>query len=356
MSQVLSQNEVDALLSSVMEGELEEMLDEKKEPEAPAQAAAPAAAPVPQAQAAYQPRVVAPPRNVKVDQYDLFNQDRIMRGNMPMLEVVHDKFCRDFRTALAIDFRKVVDVEVGDIKLIKMQDFLNRLPIPSCMSIFSMDPLTGNGLVTFDSEFVFVMVDIACGGPGKSRFRVEGREFSGIELNIVEKVVVRALEDWQNAWTPIHHVEVRFARTEINPQFVSIAHPTEVVVLFNATIDIEGVTGGMTFVLPYAMIEPLKERLAKGVVGERKELEKVWKENMARHINESRVSVRGVFGNVQMTVGRLLGLEVGDLIDLDAQVGDPVVLEVEGMRKFMARTGIYRGSKAVQIIGAVEEH
>lgn len=339
MSQVLSQNEVDALLKSVMESEMEEF--EEEENEAAESASSTSSKNVPSSK-------------MEVQDYELTGQDRIARGKMPMLEVIHDKFCRDFRTILSIDLRKVVDVEVGEIKLLKFRDFLKLLPTPSCLSLFSMEPLAGNALMTFDSEFVFVLVDIFCGGLGKARYRVEGRDFTAIELGIVNSVVRRGLEELERSWKPIHQVSVKFTRTEINPQFISIAHPSEIVLLFKANIDVEGMTGGLTIVLPYSMIEPLKSKLSKGVIGERVEMERVWRANIRHSMLTAHVGVTGVFGNATLTVGELLNMKPGDILEIDAHEDDPIVLEVEGKEKFYARTGIHRGNKAVQIVGEIE--
>jgi flagellar motor switch protein FliM len=286
----------------------------------------------------------------EVRPYDITNQDRVMRGNMPMLEVLHDRFCRDFRTTLSMDLRRMVDVEAGKIELIKFRDFLNELPVPSCLSLFSMDPLTGNGLVTFDSELIFVLVDIFCGGQARKRFRVEGREFTSIEQGIVKKVVERATEQIEETWEPLLPVKVNFARSEVNPQFVNIAHPTEVVVTFKADIDIEGNTGWMTIVLPYSMIEPIKKKLSKGVIGDRAEFEKMWRDGIRQKIHEATVELSCVLGFVDVTIGRLMDMEKGDIIEMDTYIDDPVILHAEGQPKYTARSGIFKGNKALQIL------
>lgn len=353
MNQVLSQNEVDALLSVVMEEEPEEVQAEENVSDG-ATGGSGSNGESDNRQASGQSSGSAGGRDESVESYDLMNQDRIMRGKMPMLEVIHDKFCRDFRTSLSLDLRKMVDIEASTIELVKFREFLHKLPTPSCMSLFNMEPLTGSGLVTFDPEFIFLMVDIFCGGMGSLQFKVEGREFTSIEQGIVKKVVERSLMEWAKAWKPLHEVNVQFSRTEINPQFVNLAHPTEIIVIFKSNVDVEGTRGWMQVILPYAMIEPLRTKLSKGVVGDRVELEKLWRQNMQQKIIESMVEMTGVLGKVKMDIGNLLDMQVGDIVELNTALDEPVIMEVEGEEKFLARSGVCRGNKAIQIMDAIE--
>lgn len=354
MNQVLSQNEVDALLNSVMEDETSDVLvEDEAQEEMPARDSTSE----PKSKSRGTSNQDATGGSMKaevIESYDLMNQDRIMRGKMPMLEVIHDKFCRDFRTSLSLDLRKMVDIEAGTIELVKFREFFNKLSVPSCMSLFNMEPLTGSGLITFDPEFIFLMVDIFCGGMGSHQFKVEGREFTSIEQGIVGKVVERALVEWAKAWKPLHEVNVQLTRTEINPQFVNLAHPTEIIVIFKANVDVEGTRGWMQVVLPYTMIEPLRAKLSKGVVGDRVELEKLWRQNMQQKITESYVEITGVLGKVSMSIGNLLDMQKGDIIELSTALDDPLVVEVGGEQKFFARSGVCRGNKAIQITEATE--
>jgi flagellar motor switch protein FliM len=255
---------------------------------------------------------------------------------------------------MSMDLRRMVDIEPGRIRLIKFREFLNSLPVPSCLSLFTMEPLTGSGLITFDSEFIFLLVDLFCGGLGKTRFRIEGREFTSIEQGIVGKVVIRALAQMSDAWEALYPVTVNFTRTEINPQFINLAHPTEIVVRFTAAIDIEGVGGTMSIVLPYSMIEPIKGKLERGVIGERIELERIWRESMEGKIIESDVDMTGVLGKLNLSIGKLIKLKVDDILELDTGVDDLMTVEVQGRPKFYGRTGRHKGYKAVQILEVAE--
>jgi len=330
MSQVLSQDEVDALLSAVKDGQIESVIEEK---------------------ASNVPEKSRPLDDKDIRPYDITSQDRIFRGKMPMLEVIHEKFCRDFRSALSIELRRVVDVEVGDIRLIKFSEFLNSLPLPTSINLFKMEPFRGMGAIIIESNFTFVLVNIFLGGSGKVRFRVEGRDFTAIELNIVRKVVKTALTEFQKAWDPVQPLKVNFQRTEINPQFVSIAHPTEIVLVIESSVDVEGNSGLVQVVLPYAMIEPIKEKLSSAFLGEGTAYDdKLWRNVIETAIREAEIEMIAQFGEVEVTVDQLANLKAGQILQLDKFADAPVEIIIDSIAKFNAVVGIERGYKALKIL------
>jgi flagellar motor switch protein FliM len=333
MGQVLSQEEVDALLSAVSSGVIESVAEERGMIAAPA-------------------RAVAGGREDKdVRPYDLTSQDRIFRGKMPMLEVIHEKFCRDLRSNLSLDLRRVVDVEVGDIRLIKFSEFINSLPLPTSINLFRMEPFRGMGAIIIESNFTFVLVNIFLGGSGKGRFRIEGRDFTPIELNFVRKVVVNALLEFQKAWEPVQPVKIEFQRTEINPQFVSIAHPTEIVLVVESSVDVEGNSGLIQIVMPYSMIEPIKAKLSSSFLGEGASYDdKLWRNTFEGAAREAVVDIVARFGQGAVTVGDLMSLREGQIIQLEKFSDQPVDVLVESIPKFKATVGIERGYKAIKIL------
>ncbi len=333
MNQILSQNEVDALLAAVSEGAIDD------EPETPA------------ASSSARRR---DGRSVDVRPYDLTSQERILRGNMPMLDVIHEKFCRDFSGTLSLEVGHLSELVAEKIRLMKYQEFINSLPVPSCLSLFKIEPLPGNGVVVVDSQFVFTLVDIFCGGSGSSRFRVEGRDFSSIELGILRRIVRKALADLEKAWAPVFPTQIEFLRTEINPQFVSIAHPTEAVISLESKVDVEGAFGRFQTVLPYATIEPIKDLLTKNYVGEKSDLDKLWKNEVRGHIMESAVELRAIMGTAELSIGRILGLKEGEILSLEQFADEPIDLMVEGVNKFKVESGVFRGYKALQVVGKTD--
>ncbi|MBZ0270409.1 flagellar motor switch protein FliM [bacterium] len=325
MRNVLSQNEVDALLAAVSEGDFEDGAG-------------------------------GGGHSGEVRNYDLTSQDRIFRGKMPILDVIHEKFCRDFRSTLSLDLGRLANLEPNGISLLKFQEFLNGLPVPSCLSLFKIDPLPGNGVVVVESQFVFTLVDIFCGGSGNSRFRIEGRDFTSIEIGIVRKIVKKALAELGHSWRPVFPVDIGFIRTEINPQFVSIAHPTEVVVNMESLVDVEGATGLMQIVVPYASIEPIRERLSQNYVGDKNEIDRLWKKEIRGHIKDASVELKAEMGTAELSIGKILSLQPGDEIMLDNFVQDAMHVQVEGIPKFRAETGLTRQQsyKALEILDFTE--
>jgi flagellar motor switch protein FliM len=270
---------------------------------------------------------------------------------MPMLEVIHEKFCRDLRSNLSLDLRRVVDVEVGDIRLIKFSEFINSLPLPTSINLFRMEPFRGMGAIIIESNFTFVLVNIFLGGSGKGRFRIEGRDFTPIELNFVRKVVVNALLEFQKAWEPVQPVKIEFQRTEINPQFVSIAHPTEIVLVVESSVDVEGNSGLIQIVMPYSMIEPIKAKLSSSFLGEGASYDdKLWRNTFEGAAREAVVDIVARFGQGAVTVGDLMSLREGQIIQLEKFSDQPVDVLVESIPKFKATVGIERGYKAIKIL------
>ena len=215
MSQILTQEEVDALLKGISDGEVE--TESQKE---------------------YDPSVAA--------RYDLTSQDRIIRGRMPTLEMTNEKFARIFRATLSSLLRKVVSVTTLSIDTIKYGDFLKTLPVPTSLHLFRIDPLRGNAIIVVESKVIFTLVDIVFGGTGRNGFKVEGREFTAIENNLIKKVVLSALLDLEKAWKALLDVKMTYQRSEVNPQFAHIVPLTDVVVVINFEVEMDYSSGIMS--------------------------------------------------------------------------------------------------------------
>jgi flagellar motor switch protein FliM len=229
MSKILNQDEVDALLRGISGGEIE------TEEEVAADTGG----------------IVA---------FDLANQDRIIRGRMPVLEIINDRFSRLCTSALANTMRKRVDVNPISIDMSKFGDFMRSLPVPTSINIFKIDPLRGNALLVVDTRLVFSLVENFFGGAG-SQPKIEGRDFTPIEQSIIVKVVKIILANLEDAWRPVHEVSIELLRSEINPQFATIVPPSDVVVVISFEVELENALGSMVLALPYATIEPIRSKL-----------------------------------------------------------------------------------------------
>lgn len=324
MSKILSQDEVDTLLRGLTGGEVEadsEVLEDDS----------------------------------GIVPFDLSNQDRIIRGRMPVLEIINDRFSRLATNALANAMRKRVDVNPISIDMSKFGDFMRSLPVPTSINIFKLDPLRGNAILVVDSRLVFALVENFFGGAG-SQPKVEGRDFTPIEQAIISKVVKVALANLEDAWRPVHEVHIELIRSEINPQFAAIVPPSDVVVVVTFEVELENAIGSMIACLPYATIEPIRSKLYASFQSERLEVDHAWISRFKERLMETPVELVVQFGKSQLTGRQLLSLKEGDIILLDTDMDDLLLGEVQGVRKFWGQPGTVKSNKAFQVIREEETH
>jgi flagellar motor switch protein FliM len=318
MSQILTQEEVDALLKGVSGGEIET----ETSLEVDASGAIP---------------------------YDLTSQDRIIRGRMPTLEIINDRFARLFRETLSTSLRKMVDVSAISTDMMKFGEFLKTLPVPTSIHILRFDPLRGNSLMIFESKLVFTLVDLFLGGKGTTTVKIEGREFTNIENRIIYKVLKDATQNMERAWNPVHNVQIEHVRSEINPQFVGIVPPSDVVVVVSFDIEMEFASGGMTLCMPYASLEPIKDKLYAGYQSDHLEVDHAWLRRFYEQLKKASVALSVELGHTTLKARNLLGLAVGDVLFLDENAHEDAIIKVEGVPKFLGIPGIVRGNHAIQI-------
>ncbi len=312
----LSQHEIDALLSVVNQGQLDLEGDGRN---------------------------AAHDGPAEVVKYDLLSQDRIIRGRMPTLDIINDRFARQFRITVSNALRKMVQVSVESTSLMKYGEFLNYLPIPSCLNIVRLHPLRGLCVVVVEAKLIFAFLNNFFGGATNAQERVESRDFTAVELMIVRKVVDLFLEDLEEAWEPVYRLDGEYLRTEINPQFLAVAAPSDVVVLTSFDLEMESVRGTVQLVVPYGTIEPIRQNLATGMQAEGGDADQSWGEQLTAHLNAAPVEATVQLGSTPVTVRELLDLRVGDILALDQDAGGPLRLRVGGRDKFevtpVARAG-----------------
>jgi flagellar motor switch protein FliM len=323
MSKILSQDEVDALLKGMSGGEIEVETDAGSEADG-------------------------------VIVYDLTNQDRIIRGRMPTLEIINDRFARLFRTTLSSALRKIVDMTTTSVDMVKFGEFMRSLPVPTSLHIFKMDPLRGHAIFVLESKLVFNLVETFLGGTGGGEVKIEGRDFTAIEHQLTRKVVLLALKDMEQAWKPVHDVTMVYQRTEINPQFASIVPPTDVVIVVKFEMEMEHAAGTITVCIPYSTVEPIRTKLYAGFQSDQLEVDHEWMRRFREQLKEAEVDFTVELGKAQLQSGELLGLKVGDVLQLDKDVNDILIGMVEGVPKFRGRPGTYRGAKAFRVEGYVD--
>lgn len=318
MSKILDQDEVDALLRGLSGGEIEAEND-----------------------------ILEDDSGVVV--FDLSNQDRIIRGRMPVLEIINDRFARLASNAMANAMRKRADVNPISIDMSKFGDFMRSLPVPTSINIFKLDPLRGNAILVVDSRLVFAMVESFFGGAG-SQPKIEGRDFTPIEQAIINRVVRIALENMEESWQPVHEVHIELVRSEVNPQFAAIVPPSDVVVVVTFEVELENAIGSLIVCLPYATIEPIRSKLYAAFQTERLEIDHAWISRFRDRLMETPVDVGVTFGTTQLTGRQLLDLKVGDILLLDQDEDDLLTARIQGILKFLGQPGFVKGNKAFRVV------
>jgi flagellar motor switch protein FliM len=333
MNQVLSQSEVDALLAAVSDGDV-------------------GSSEAPKAESA----AVGKVDERKVTSYDLTSQDRIIRGRLPQLEVIYEKFMRAFRVSLSSALRKIASITLTSTEFLKFGEFINTLPMPTCMSVLRFGNLRGSALLVIESKLAYALVDSFFGGADRPYTKIDGKDFTPIELSIVKKVVELAIHDMENAWASIEKIGCSFVRTEVNPQFVGIVPPTDVVIASTFDVELENATGTISIVIPYATIEPIKQKLSTGFQVESDQTDKkLWTSIIQEQLLETDLEVKVNLGETEIKLRDLMGLKVGDVIPLDQDASGEFDVQIENVKKFKGYYGIHHGTVAVQVTRPVEK-
>lgn len=323
MNQVLSQNEVDALLSAVSDNSMDS--------------------------------AIGADEGDGIVHYDLANQDRIIRGRLPTLDIIHDRFIRLFRVTLSNGLRKMANLSVNSTGPIKFSEFMNSLPLPSCLNILRLDPLRGAAIMVIESKLLYALVDSFFGGNDVPYTKIEGKDFTQIEIKIARKVVLSALDDLEKAWEPVYPLKIGYSRTEINPQFVAVVPPSDVVIATTFDVELEKVSGTIKIVVPYATLEPIKSKLSVGFQSEQLEVDHIWINRIKEQIMYTNVDLSVVLGSADITVQDLINLEPGDIIQLSSDATSPLGLDVEGRKKFSCLPGVVKGQRAIKITDHMNE-
>ena len=316
-TEILSQDEIDSLLKGVQSGDIETGSD------------------------ATTPDSAA--------QFNFRSQERIIRGRMPGLEIANERFARTFRNSITTVLRRFVDVNIQGITMMKFGDFMKTLPLPSNINLFRMKPLKGLALFIIEAPMVFALVECFFGGTTVKYVKAEGRYFTAIEQKVIAKIMSHAFADMSASWQGIIPIEPEYVGNEINPQFVTIVQPTEIVIKVQVNVELENFTGKIYFCIPYSVVEPLKEKLCSGFTADRVETDDRWIAGLQDKLLNSRVSVTGEIGRVQLSIGDVMALKVGSVINLGVHKGDDLLVKVEDIPKFRGTPGFRKGNQAIRL-------
>jgi len=279
--------------------------------------------------------------------YNLATQERIVRGRMPTLEIINERFARLFRVGLFNLMRRSAEISVGPVRVQKYSEFIRNLVVPTNLNMVQVKPLRGTALFIFDPNLVFLVVDSLFGGDGRFHMRVEGREFTQTEHRIIQKMLQVAFENYEKSWHPVYPVQFEFMRSEMHTQFANIATPNEVVVTTTFTIELGPASGDFHMCMPYAMIEPIRDTLYSSLQGDHMEADKRWVRMLSRQVQAAEVELVAELGEARLTLNQVNSLKVGDVIPLDI----PAVLtaEVDGVPVMECNYGVCNGQYALRV-------
>ncbi|NVK42668.1 MAG: flagellar motor switch protein FliM [Oceanospirillaceae bacterium] len=318
---LLSQDEIDALLHGVDDGDIE-TADEPEE---------------------------ADGGDIKA--YDLASQERIVRGRMPTLEMINERFARHTRQTLFNLLRRSADVTVGGVQVMKYGDYIHTLYVPTSMNLVRVAPLRGTALFILDAKLVFRLVDNFFGGDGRHA-KIEGRDFTPTETRLVHKVLRLLFDDLKEAWRPVLGVTFEHIGHEMNPAMASVVSPTEVVVVSTFQIDLEGGSGELQVTMPYSMLEPIRDLLVSGFQPAEDEIDERWMQALRRDIMSADVDLNLRIAEREMTLRDVMELEAGDVIPVE--IPEELILRAAGVPVFGCKLGVSRNNLAVKIVDQIK--
>ncbi len=320
MTDLLSQDEIDALLHGV--DDVEEVED------------------------------VLETDNDSAVNFDFSSQDRIVRGRMPTLELINERFARHMRISLFNMLRKTAEVSINGVQMMKFGEYQNTLYVPTSLNMVRFRPLKGTALITMEARLVFILVENFFGGDGRFHAKIEGREFTPTERRIIQLLLKIVFEDYKEAWSPVMGVEFEYLDSEVNPSMANIVSPTEVIVVSSFHIEVDGGGGDFHVVMPYSMVEPIRELLDAGVQSDKMETDVRWSTALRDEIMDVPVNFRVNLLEQDISLRDLMELRPGDVIPMD--MPEHATMFVEELPTYRVKMGRSGEKLAVQISEKIE--
>jgi len=280
--------------------------------------------------------------------YDIASQERIVRGRMPTLEIINERFSRNLRVGLFNFMRRSPELSIGPVRVIKYSAFLRELVVPTNINIASAKSLRGSALFVFEPTLVFGVIDTLFGGGGRFHTRIEGRDFTLTEQRIIQRMLEVVFVEYQKAWAPVYPLEWLYSRAEMHTQFANVATPSEIVVATSFRIEFsDNATGSIHICLPYAMLEPIRDLLYNSMQGDAAEPDHRWLALLSRQVQDAEVELTAVLGHAKMAVRDMLKMKVGDIVQFD--MPEQINVEVDHVPVFGGSHGTFNGHYAVRV-------
>ena len=286
--------------------------------------------------------------------YDIGRQERIVRGRMPTLELINERFARLLRVELFNFTRRNTEVSVGPVRVLKYSEFVRNLVVPTNLNVVQARPLRGFMLMVIEPTLIFQVIDHLFGGQGRFHTRIEGRDFTATEMRVIRRLLGLVFDSYGKAWQPVHELEFDYVRSEMNTQFANVATPSEVVVAMSFSIDLGSGGGDFHVCIPYAMLEPIRNVIYSSVQADRSETDERWTALLSAHVYDAEVQVKATLATATVTLRQLMSLQPGDVIALD--LPEAVSAEVDGVPIVQGRYGVVNGHYALKVDRPLGSH
>ncbi len=279
--------------------------------------------------------------------FDFSSQDRIIRGRMPTLELVNERFARHLRISLFNLMRRSAEISINGVQMLKFGEYIHTLFVPTSLNMVRLRPLKGTALITMEARLVFILVENFFGGDGRFHAKIEGREFTPTERRIVQLLLKIVFEDYQEAWGPVMDVEFEYLDSEVNPAMANIVSPTEIVVINSFHIELDGGGGDFHVALPYSLLEPIRDLLDAGVQSDKGDADKRWSKGLRDEIMSAELELIGKLLDVDLSLKQVMEMKPGDIIPVD--MPEFVQVFLEDLPTYRAKLGQRSGRVALKI-------
>lgn len=313
-NQILTQDEIDALLSAMERGDVD--LEQ------------------------------GPQKDVEATPYNLTSQDVILRDQFSALEEVYDKFIRIVQNTLLSSMQQSIAIEFVSTELIKYKEFISAFSSPTSFTLFSMKPLAGTALLGIEPNLVFSLIDCLFGGDGKPSTQV--RDFTQIEQRMIKKFALELLGCFEESWSAVYPIKIGLKKIETKPEFVQLVPPGDFMLIIVFVLKGEEFSGNFHMAIPYRMLEPIKEKLSPMYLRD-ESMKQTWSPQLKELLKDTTVTVIAELGRSQQTLRELINLQVEDVIKLNAGPEDLIFITVDQVPKYLGYPGVIKGNRAVEI-------
>ena len=279
--------------------------------------------------------------------YNLGTQERIVRGRMPTLELINERFARYLRIGLFNYMHRTTEISVGPIRVQKYSEFIRNLVVPTNLNLVAAKPLRGTSLFVLDPNLVFLVVDNMFGGDGRFHTRVEGRDFTPTEQRIIQGLLGVIFREYSRSWKPVYEISFEYIRSEMNSQFANIATPSEIVISTTFSLEFGGTAADMHICFPYSMVEPIRDLLYSSMQSDQLSTDQRWIVMLRKQLKDAEVEVAAHLTTATTTLGQVLKMKAGDIIPIT--IPELIVASVDDIPLMECRYGQQGGQYALKV-------